>query len=427
MAEDLWDACVVGAGPVGSTCAWYLARRGLRVLLLDKQRFPRDKLCGDAVTTRAQLHLERMGVLGEVLAAGEGHWAEVGGFVSPSGLDYIADSTAGGARPLVIAIKRIALDVRVARAAARAGAELVEEAPVARVAFSPAERAWMVHEAGNPGRRWRARVLVVADGALSRLARALGLVPDAPDAVCSRAYVEAGSADFSADGLVFYPRGLLPGYCALFREADGDLNFCCYVIPGGSTRLTDLRARHETIVRRDPHVSAALGSRARLAAMRAAPLRLGGVGRSYADHLVVVGDAAGHIDPLTGEGIQYGLDAAEMAAETIAEAFAAGDWSAAVLRRYQDRWMDAFGRDFRWSRAMSLAYARYPIFLDAWAAIVRRRGRDFFMDWAAAMTGTRPKRSFLRPGLLLPITREALRQWWLGPPAATRAAGGVGG
>jgi flavin-dependent dehydrogenase len=162
--------------------------------------------------------------------------------------------------------------------------------------------------------------------------------------------------------------------------------------------------------------------------MRAAPLRLGGIGRSYADHLVVVGDAAGHIDPLTGEGIQYGLDAAEMAAETIAEAFAAGDWSAAVLRRYQERWMTAFGRDFRWARAMAAAYARYPIFLDAWAAIVRRRGRDFFMDWAEAMTGSQPKRSFLRPGLLLPITREALYQWWLGPgAAAARAAGGVGG
>ena len=425
MVRDLWDVCVVGAGPVGSTCAWYLARRGLRVLLLDKQRFPRDKLCGDAVTTRAQLHLERMGVLGEVLAAGEGRWAEVGGFVSPSGLDYIADSTTGGGRPLVIAIKRIALDVRVARAAARAGATLEEEAPVARVAFSPAERAWTIHGAGAPARTWRARVVVIADGALSRLARALGLVPGAPDAVCSRAYVEAGSADFAPDGVVFYPRALLPGYCALFREADGELNFCCYVIPGGPTRLTDLRARHEDIVRRDPHVSAALGPRARLAPMRAAPLRLGGVRRSYADHLLVVGDAAGHIDPLTGEGIQYGLDAAEMAAETIGDAFEAGDWSAAVLRRYQDRWMASFGRDFRWARAMALAYARHPIFLDAWAAIVRRRGQAFFMDWAGAMTGNQPKRSFLRPGLLLPVAQEALRQWWFGPPPAARVAGGV--
>ena len=72
-----YDVCVVGAGPSGSTCAYYLARQGRRVLLLDKQRFPRDKLCGDAVCARAQVHLERMGVLQDVLAAGEGHWAGV--------------------------------------------------------------------------------------------------------------------------------------------------------------------------------------------------------------------------------------------------------------------------------------------------------------------------------------------------------------
>ena len=78
-----YDVGVVGAGPAGSTCAFYLARQGKRVLLLEKQRFPRDKLCGDAVCTRAQIHLERMGVLQDVLAAGEGRWAEYGGFVSP--------------------------------------------------------------------------------------------------------------------------------------------------------------------------------------------------------------------------------------------------------------------------------------------------------------------------------------------------------
>ena len=68
----LYDVCIVGAGPAGATCAWYLARQGRRVLLLDKARFPRDKLCGDAVTAGAQVHLDRMGVLPAVLAAQEG-------------------------------------------------------------------------------------------------------------------------------------------------------------------------------------------------------------------------------------------------------------------------------------------------------------------------------------------------------------------
>src|SRR4029078_8325657 len=110
-----WDVCVVGAGPSGSTCAYYLARRGRRVLLLEGERFPRGKLGGDAGTGRAQLHLERMGVLPDILAAGEGHWAGVGGFVSPSGVSFIGSSVENGRRPLVMALKRIALGRRISR------------------------------------------------------------------------------------------------------------------------------------------------------------------------------------------------------------------------------------------------------------------------------------------------------------------------
>ncbi len=409
-STPLHDVCIVGAGPAGATCAWYLAGQGRRVLLLDKARFPRDKLCGDAVCSRAQLHLERMGVLQEVLAAGEGKWAEVGGFVSPRGLSFIGNSTEHTGRPVVIAIKRIALDVRIARAAARAGAELVEGAAVTEV--EPGPEGWTVRCKGEAGGTYRARVLILADGALSRIARALGIVGTPPDAVCSRAYVRAGTTDFDHDGVVFYPPALLPGYCALFREAGDELNFGFYVIPGGRARLTDLRPLYEAVLRDDPHVRAALGPRAVMDGMRAAPLRLGGIPRSYGDHLLVLGDAAGQIDPLTGEGIQYAMDAAEIAADTLAEAFATGDLSARALRRYHRGWMRAFGWDFAWSRRMAVAYTKFPVLLDAGAALARRRGTAFLAEWAEVMTGARPKRSFLRPGLLAGLTRELAGQCW---------------
>jgi hypothetical protein len=230
--------------------------------------------------------------------------------------------------------------------------------------------------------------------------------------VCSRAYVRAGTDRCTADGLVFYPRFLLPGYCAVVREADGELNFCCYVIPGGSTAPTDLRAVHEWLVSSDPHVSAVLGPDASIDRMRAAPLRLGGVPRSYGSHCLVVGDAAGQIDPLTGEGIQYGMDAAEIAATTLDEAFRAGDWSEDRLRPYQEEWLRSFGRDFRWSRTMALACARYPGLLDASAAAVQRRGAEFLNVWAEIMTGVRPKRSLLAPRLLVPLAAAVAGEWW---------------
>ena len=417
-----WDVCIVGAGPAGATCAYYLARLGRRVLLLERERFPRDKLCGDAITGRAQVHLERMGVLTDVLAAGEGHWAGVGGFVSPRGVTYIGSSVEDGRRPLMIAIKRKALDVRVARAAARAGAHLVEGSPVTGVEFSATDRLWTVRCTTSPATTHQARALVTADGALARLARALGVVTTPPDGVCSRSYIDAATTDFTSDGVMFYPPELLPGYCVILREAGGELNLCCYVIPGGPAGLRDLKPLHEQVIRHDPHVSRALGPNPRMTPMRAAPLRLGGVPLSYGRHLLVIGDAAGHIDPLTGEGIQYAMDGGEIAAGVLDEALTAGDLGAAFLERYQDRWMASFGWDFRWSWVMAQATVRFPSFLDGTAALMRRRGADFLVEWGEAMTGARPKRAFLRPRVVLPILGETVRQWWRGPAAMATAS-----
>jgi flavin-dependent dehydrogenase len=156
--------------------------------------------------------------------------------------------------------------------------------------------------------------------------------------------------------------------------------------------------------------------------VRGAGLRCGGIPRSYADHLLVVGDAAGHIDPLTGEGIQYAMDAAEIAADTLAEALAAGDLRAAFLRRYQDRWLRAFGRDFAWSRRMARLSARFPAVIDAWAEATRRRGAGFLAEWADVMTGVRPKSDFFRPRLALPVLWQLIRKMALTMPSRVRSA-----
>ncbi len=410
LQPDTYDVCVVGAGPGGATCAYYLARRGFRVLLLERKQFPRDKICGDAVCTRAQVHLKRMGVLQELLTEGKGHWAIVGGLVSPSGITYIGQSRTPTNEGLVIAVKRMVLVEKVARAAARAGADLVENYPVAGAEFATADGLWTVRSrtAGRP--TYRARALVAADGASSPLARSLGLVTEPPDAVCSRSYVKANTTAFDADGVLFYPRELVPGYAVLFREAEGDLNYACYVIPGGRCVPANLNRLHDHVARHDPGVSRALGPKAEMGPMCGAGLRLGGIARSYADHLLVVGDAAGHIDPLTGEGIQYAMDAAELAADTLAEALAADDLGAAFLKRYQDRWLRAFGRDFAWSRRMARLCARFPVLLDGWAEATRRRGAEFLAEWATIMTGTQPKSRFFQPRLALPVLWQVIRQ-----------------
>ncbi len=89
LPADAYDLVIVGAGPSGSTTAYFSAQKGLKVAILEKESFPRDKYCGDAVCTPAIKILEEMGVMQELQANNEAHFADAGGFVSPAGISYI--------------------------------------------------------------------------------------------------------------------------------------------------------------------------------------------------------------------------------------------------------------------------------------------------------------------------------------------------
>ena len=146
------------------------------------------------------------------------------------------------------------------------GALLIENSFVEIAEFDPATVVWEI--AARDGATFRARMLVAADGAGSHLARQLGLVDNGPNAICSRAYIDARSSDFAYDGVAFYPRDLLPGYCAVFREAREQLNFCAYLIPGGRFSIKDLREVHDRLIREDPYVSKAIGPNATIGPMQ---------------------------------------------------------------------------------------------------------------------------------------------------------------
>jgi geranylgeranyl reductase family protein len=406
------DVAIVGAGPSGSSCAWYLARHGTRVLLLEKAKFPRDKFCGDAVVPIAQRHLERMGVLQQLIENDECVFTVSGGFISPSGISCMGDST-DNPRGRVMAVKRIIMDERMVRAAQAAGAELVEEAEIDRVTYDDAAGVWTAHA---DGKEFKARVLVLADGAHSRLARSLGLVTEPPSAICSRAFVEGGTHDFKRDGVCYMTRDLLPGYAAVFRHPHDELNFCTYIIPGGKAVPSDLKQLHHDLLDHNPFVRRHLGSGYRIEKMRGAWLRLGGIPKSYGEHLLVIGDAAGHIDPLTGEGIHNAMDAGQAAADTLMEAFAEGRFDEAFLARYQQRWKRMFGSKFPIAARAAQLMGRRPELVDAMAMVTQERGMDFFLAWADVMTGEAAWTTFLRPRIAVPMAVEVVRQLWARQP-----------
>ncbi len=124
---------------------------------------------------------------------------------------------------------------------------------------------------------------------------------------------------------------------------------------------------------------------------QAGSLRLGGVPTSSGDHLLIVGDAAGMIDPLTGEGIHHAMEGGKIAAEFMLEAIAAGNYSADAMQIYHERWMERFGNDFTWSMNICQFLYRFPVLIDAATAAVRRKGDKFLAR-------------YVRPSLFAPST-----------------------
>ncbi|MFX1571675.1 MAG: NAD(P)/FAD-dependent oxidoreductase [Promethearchaeota archaeon] len=410
MPENrIYDVCIVGAGPAGSTCAFYLTQKGIIPLILEKKEFPRDKICGDAFTQRAQIHLERMGILQKLIEENKGRWTAQGGLVSPRRIVYTGDSYAQTKSHLVIAVKRKIIDELLCKTAVEAGSILIENYSVKGVSFDENMDYWIIHPKKGEKQLYYAKILVLADGASSHIAQSLGIVKGSPQAVCSRSYVKAGTYKFDQDGICVIPMNLVPGYCALLREADDDLVLCCYILPFGKTRTENLYKIHHDLIENDPFISKALGPNAELEEMKAAPIRFGGTSQSYDNNLLLVGDAAGMIDPLTGEGLQYAMDAAEIAADIIVAAFKKNDFTKKFLKQYQRKWMKSFGKDFKWSIRMARFCAKHPIFFDAFASLSQKKGDKFMVKWGKIMTGSKRKLNFFLPTLAFPLVFETLR------------------
>ncbi len=413
-ARRIFDAIIVGAGPGGATTAYYTTRdacggRQPSVALLDKARFPRDKICGDAWCAPALDILEEMGVLQALESEGLVRNTRRGGFVSPSGQSFVnTDQGTGASDTRVYAIKRSICDERIARAAVGAGAELFEEAEVVDAKLDD-DDIWTV--SCRDKRVFRGRVLVAADGATTPLARRLGLVTDPPTTFAGRQYVKGGTHNFAADGVLLYPKYILPGYVALFRHYNDDIDLGSYVIPGGEVSPKELVRVHEERILHDPFIQAVLGPHAEfLETFRVAPLRLGGIKRSYARQLLIVGDAAGQTDPLTGEGIHTAMIAARHAATTIGEMLAQHDFSEKACSRYHERWMATFGREFPASATAARLTCRMPVLMDSANVVAQRRGDAFMQEFGAAMTGVKPKTTFLKPSVAGPLAFELARQ-----------------
>lgn len=370
------DAVVVGAGPGGSAAARFLADAGRDVVLLDKASFPREKVCGDALTPRAVRALEQLGLVEEAAGEPEG-WARQSGLRMYGGkvvLDLPWPEVGDWPTHSVTATRSL-FDQTLADHAVKAGAQLWERTEatgpvwlsdraerIAGVAYRTRDRDGGPVEEGVV----RAPLVVLADGNSSRMAVAMGLHrdPARPMGVAVRAYYRSPrSAMDRMEGYLEmrtppeedrpYTDGeLLPAYGWVFPLDDGlvnvgwgqldssehfrSLNYREVLDAWVATLPEEWGIRPETRVGR-------VGSAGLPMAHNRHPMLFRGA--------LLVGDSAGMVNPFNGEGISYAIEAAAFAAEAGDAALTRG--SDAPLARYPELVQGAWGGYYTLGRAFT--------------------------------------------------------------------------
>jgi flavin-dependent dehydrogenase len=142
--------------------------------------------------------------------------------------------------------------------------------------------------------------------------------------------------------------------------------------------------------------------------------------RSYGDRVLVIGDAAAQVDPLTGEGIHTAMVAARIAAGVAREMFANNSFSSSATAVYERRWHEEMGPEFLYSRMMAWILVQAPWILDSMAVVGSRRGQSFLDEFGEAMTGVKSKISLLRPGNAIEMVPEILKRLLFGPQAVPK-------
>jgi flavin-dependent dehydrogenase len=339
------DVLISGAGPSGAIAALVLARAGVRVLVLDRARFPRDKLCGDTVNPGALAILARLGIA----EAASGGLPVEGMVVTSEPSTCCVGRYSGETRGR--ALRRCALDVALLTAARRAGASVEEGVLVqAPVIDEGRVRGVVVQGPNGERRRLSADVVIAADGASSRIARALGLARHAarPRRWAVGAYFSDVIDLASGRGAFGEMHIRQRRYIGVAPLPGGFSNAC--VVTADRRALRDPGGLLLDAVRTDPILSARFAD----ARLLSKPICLGPLAvdcdAAGLPGLLLAGDAAGFIDPMTGDGLRFAFRGGELAAEAALDALAHGPSHAHA--RLQARRRREFSSKWRFNRTL---------------------------------------------------------------------------
>jgi len=414
------DAVIVGGGPAGAAAAARLAARGFTTILVDRAAFPRDKVCGDFVGPAALAELADLGVTSTEAFGATNTIRDCALYVDGDQLGALAIPQVDGLPAYGRVIPRRHLDAWVLDTARRAGATVLEGRKVTAVQQAPGAVTVHGHSAAGPW-QLRTRLLIGADGSNSIIARALrGSPPPRQDRIVAvRAYFD-DIADPAGQLDVCLSSDSFPGYSWLFPCGGGLANVGVGMVvstyPQTGRNLRELLLR---LIAEDPSMRHRLG-RARMdGKVLGCPLttynpRLPLVG----DRIMLLGDAAGLINPLNGEGIQYALHSARWAADVAADRLLSGRLDAASLASYEQRVHHSLRQDMAFSRLIVQLIrnrALNPFWLRALRIIAARASidPDYAYRAGCVVTGLAPASRALG----LSVTAKTAGQAMISPRA----------
>jgi len=338
-----YDVVIVGAGPAGSTAATFLAKKGFKVALVDKDKFPRTKSCGGGVpmsTIKRFFYLKNSDFI-ESYA--------YGGFIHSPSLKYQIEFH--GEKPVAAMVTRERFDHGLALIAVDNGAQFLDGKKVKDVHVFPDKTRVTLEDQTTIS----ADVIIGADGIPSTIARKSGLTPREKKVnvcVLQEYKLDEKTLDEYATkeriGHLHLMYENIPGYAWLFTKKDrvnigvGEFMLFRKYAPK-KVSLVEIYNSYFKMLQRDKLIPKDL----EIGNVRGGIVPIYPLEQTYSERLVLCGDAAGFINPVSGGGIHFAMVSGENAATVISDAFENENFKSSFLSRYQQLWMEEFGKDLR--------------------------------------------------------------------------------
>jgi geranylgeranyl reductase family protein len=344
-----FDVAIVGSGPAGSSCAAFCAVAGLRTLVLDREKFPREKVCGDCLNPSCWPVLERLGLAQRVRNLPHSRLNSVV-FIAIDGQKAIVDLPSGA--DCEISLKRSLFDNLLLTRARELGADVRERTTVIQLSRNDG---WKIETAS--GEFFQARIVVAADGRNSTVARLCNLLPPPErERVALQAHVPRPRNFGNNVVLQFLPEG----YSGQAPVNETELNLCLVGTPPTISRLRHWAEEQFQLPTNQSWRTITPLTRPSLS--------------SADENLFFIGDAARVVEPFTGEGIYYAIRSGELAANAIAKILRGNDRNSA-LRDFGRAYVEMY-RGRLWVNRLSRA------------AVLRPRLGSFFIHVARISPST---------------------------------------